>query len=228
MKASLKSFAAFVVTIGISGLRAADTASAADHGSHGGSSPVSSSHPTSHPSSGPSRSQSSRSPHQFDKHDSYKYDHCWDQYGYGHSCYGCYPWNSCYSSFCYPCCRPCYQPCYPPACCEYEPPCCPPCCYQAPCCPPCPQFCYPSCPEYCGSYCFPGCYGRDCWDGCYDYSKDRDYGKHREHPLNTSGSSHDSKSHFSGGPQGNSDTGSTGKMASHTGGMSGGSHGSRR
>ena len=234
MKASLKSFAAFVVTIGISGLGTANMASASGHDSRSGSSHASSSHSSSGPSRSMSNSQGSKSSYQLDKHDSYKHDHYWDKGSYCHS-YGCYPWNFCYSSYCYPCYRPYCQPCYAPShCCEYAPPCqeyCPPVCYQEPC-EYCPQPCYPYCPEYCGEYCYGSRYCP--WDRCYDRYKDRDYRrdrdefKGRQDSSKLSHDSHNSKSPVTGGPKGNSGMSSMGKLASHTSGISSGSHGSRR
>ena len=110
MKTLLKSFAAFIVVVGISSMGAANTALAGGHSSHGSSS---------HASSGSSHSHGSHSSHQFDKHDSHNYDHRWDKGSYCHSNYGC---------------RPCYQPCYTPSdSCEYVPqP-----CVQEYCAPPC-------------------------------------------------------------------------------------------
>ena len=227
MNISLKSFASFVVVVGISGLGAANSALAGGHGSHG-----SSGHSSNGPSRNMSSSQGTKSSHQFDKHDSYKYDHCWDKGSYCHSYYGCYPWNSCYSSYCYPCYRPCYAP---NCCCEYAPPCqeyCSPVCYEEPCYQTCPQPCFPSCPEYCGEYCYGSRYYP--WDRCYDRYKDRDYRrdrdefKGRQDFSKMSHESHNSKSPVTVSPKGNSGIGQMGKLASHTSGMSGGSHGSRR
>ena len=63
MKTSVKSFAAFVVTIGISGMGAANTALAAGHGSHGGSGHLSGGRP----GNGASHSPGNSGSRQFDK-----------------------------------------------------------------------------------------------------------------------------------------------------------------
>ena len=245
MSTSLKSFASFVVMIGISA--AANTALAGGHGSTGKGSRA--------PSGGPSRSMSNsqgpKSSHLSEKHDSYKYDHRWDKDSYCQFNYGYYPWNRCYPSYCFPFYPSCYQPCYTPGyCCECAPQPCqefcppsPPVCCQEPC-EYCPPPCYPSCPEYCGNYCFPGYYGRNWWEKCDDRYKDRDYRKHDDELKRSKDNSkisskdHDthgerskqlsSTSHAGGGPKGNAGIGQMGKLASHTGGMSSGSHGSRR
>jgi hypothetical protein len=183
MKTSLKSFAAFVVAVGISTLGPASPARAATHGSSSGSSHGQSSQRM-------VQGEGRRSPDKFenrdkfDKHDSYRFDHTWDR---DYCRYGCYPWNHCSYGYCNPC-YSCYQPSY---CCEY---CNPPCCQYCPPSPPvcCPQPCYSYCQDYC-DYCFPGYHGRSWWDKYdhykdYDFRKhDRDGSRHEEHPLTSQG-----------------------------------------
>lgn len=218
MKTSLKSFAAFVVTIGIFSMGAANAAFAAGHGSHG--------------SSGSSHSLVNRGSHQFDKHDSQKYDHDRDRYrdwGRYNSWYS--PWSyrypsypSCYTpSYCYESVpqiyapQPCQEFCPSPPICEQEP-------------------IGPSYPEFCDDYrsYYGSNYYRPWFDKRFDRYKDRDYRKDRDEfkgHKDFSKLSHgnrNGKSQFSGGSKGSSGLGQMGKLAGRTGGMSGGLHGGRR
>jgi hypothetical protein len=212
---------------------AANSALAGGPSAHGGGSHVSGSHSGSRSNHSP-MNRGSRLP---DKRDAHKYDHergkyrDFDRYNFWRS-----PWSY-RSSYCYP--RYCYPSCYTPGCCcESVPPYCTP----EPCpeyCPPSPPICeqepcYPSCPEYCYGYGFPGCFGRNWWDRCFDRYKDRDYRKDRGEFKGRPDSSklshgnHTGKGQFSGPSKGSLATGRMGTMAGHTGRMSGGSHGGHR
>jgi hypothetical protein len=224
MKTSLKSFAALVVTIGISGMGAANPALAGGPGAHGGSRHVSGGRP--------SHSPVNRGSHPSDRRDSRKFDHDRDRYrDYGRYNFWRSPWSY-RSSYCYPfCCTPGYCRESIPQYCAPEP--CGECCPSSP--PICEQeTCFPSCPEYCDSYGFPGWFGRKWWDKSCDRYKDRDYRKDRDEfkgrpdRSKLSHGNHNGKGHLSGPTRGSSAIGRMGTTASHAGGMSGGSHGGHR
>ena len=159
MKTSLKSFAAFVVTIGISGLGTANTALANGQARAAAaamrraaipavipqrSSRSQESH-SSHPSTSTIRISTTRTSTTIAGTRELLQFPLW-----------LLPLEFLLFQLLLPGYRPCYTPCYAPNyCCDYAPSCreyCPPVCYEEP--------CYrranllPSCPEYCGSYCY--------------------------------------------------------------------------